>query len=97
MSPKKHFYVYMYLSGMHGYDPYKFESMHPFFLAMGPAFKKNYNVKSFNSVDIYPLMCHILDLTPAPNNGSLDNVISLLSAVDEEEDSSFTMTSISCE
>ena len=45
--------------------------MRPFFIAMGPDFKKNFTVRSFNSVDIYPLMCQLLGIKPAPNNGSL--------------------------
>ncbi|XP_053396059.1 ectonucleotide pyrophosphatase/phosphodiesterase family member 5-like [Mercenaria mercenaria] len=64
--------------GVHGYDPYLVPSMRPFFLAIGPAFKKGYVSEQFNSVDIYPLMCHILGIVPAPNNGSFENVECLL-------------------
>ena len=81
---------------MHGYDPLKFESMRPFFLAMGPAFKNNYKVDTFHSVDIYPLMCHILGLDPAPNNGSFDNVKGLLKSMEDKKVMSLTVTSISC-
>ena len=52
--------------------------MHPIFLAHGPAFKKSYKIKSFNNVDIYPLMCSILGVSPAANNGSLSNVVDML-------------------
>ena len=62
---------------MHGYRP-DIRTMSPFFIAYGPAFKKNFVSKPINSVDIYPLMCHLLDLTPAPNNGSFDNVKQML-------------------
>ena len=48
--------------------------MHPVFLARGPAFRQNYVKHSMRSVDLYPLMCHILALRPLPNNGSLANV-----------------------
>ena len=41
--------------------------MYPFFISAGPAFKKNYKIKNFKNVDIYPLMCHILG-----NNYALD-------------------------
>lgn len=64
--------------GVHGYNPIKVEKMRPFFLAVGPAFKKGYKAKTFDSVDIYPLMCYILGITPAPNNGSLENVKGML-------------------
>ncbi|RUS81015.1 hypothetical protein EGW08_011220 [Elysia chlorotica] len=66
-----------YNLGNHGYDN-RNQNMHPFFLAMGPSFKKNYSVDTFNSVDVYPLMCQLLQLTPAPNNGSMDIVKELL-------------------
>ncbi|KAJ8315596.1 hypothetical protein KUTeg_007746 [Tegillarca granosa] len=63
--------------GNHGYDN-SLPDMHPFFLAMGPAFKQGYSVDSFEMVDIYPMLCHILNLKPAPNNGSLEKVHELL-------------------
>ena len=62
---------------MHGYRP-DVRNMSPFFIAYGPAFKKGIVSEPFDSVDIYPLMCHILGLTPAPNNGSLDKVKHML-------------------
>jgi len=52
--------------------------MHPVFVARGPAFKKNYLAKQFNSTDTYVLMCHILGLEPAANNGSFENVRDML-------------------
>lgn len=63
--------------GNHGYDN-SLPSMHPFLAAYGPAFHKNSKMGSMNSVDLYPLMCHILDLKPEPNNGTLSNVRCLL-------------------
>lgn len=49
--------------------------MWPFFVARGPAFKQGLKeAKPFNSVDIYSLMCHVMQLEPAPHNGSLENV-----------------------
>jgi len=64
--------------GEHGYDNRNMD-MHPFFVARGPAFK-NMKVRAnpFNNVDIYEMMCKILGLTPAPNNGSLARVCGLL-------------------
>ncbi|XP_063403292.1 ectonucleotide pyrophosphatase/phosphodiesterase family member 5-like [Mytilus trossulus] len=63
--------------GNHGYNN-SFKDMHPFFIARGPSFKKGFSIDTFNNVDIYPLMCEILGINPAPNNGSLENVESLL-------------------
>ena len=52
--------------------------MYPLFIAEGPAFKKNFHVDSFRNVDVYPLMCSILDVQPALNNGSFDIVKTML-------------------
>lgn len=41
------------------------------FRAFGPDFKKNYLAAPFDSVNIYELMCKLMGVTPAPNNGSL--------------------------
>ncbi|KAH0621803.1 hypothetical protein JD844_023437 [Phrynosoma platyrhinos] len=63
--------------GDHGYDD-TLSSMHPFLAAHGPAFRKGYKQKTMSTVDIYPMMCHILGLTPQPNNGTLSNAKCLL-------------------
>ncbi|XP_060087269.1 bis(5'-adenosyl)-triphosphatase ENPP4 [Heteronotia binoei] len=63
--------------GDHGYDT-AYPSMHPFLAAHGPAFRKGYRLTTMNTVDIYPMMCHILGLTPQPNNGTLSNAKCLL-------------------
>ena len=41
------------------------------FRAFGPDFKKGYVSESFDSIHIYSLMCRLLQVDPAPNNGSL--------------------------
>lgn len=64
--------------GNHGYDN-TLRSMQPVFVARGPAFRQKYVKTSMRSVDLYPLMCQILSITPLPNNGSLLNVWDLLS------------------
>ncbi|CAF1031782.1 unnamed protein product [Brachionus calyciflorus] len=54
-------------------------SMHPVFIARGPIFKKNFTLtKIVNSVDVYPLMCHILGLKYGVINGTLQNISHLL-------------------
>ncbi|XP_014675767.1 PREDICTED: bis(5'-adenosyl)-triphosphatase enpp4-like [Priapulus caudatus] len=63
--------------GDHGYDN-RAMSMHPFFVARGPAFRKGLISEPFANVNVYPLMCEILGLAPAPNNGSIANVKHLL-------------------
>uniref|UniRef100_F7C789 Ectonucleotide pyrophosphatase/phosphodiesterase family member 5 n=1 Tax=Monodelphis domestica TaxID=13616 RepID=F7C789_MONDO len=67
-----------FMLGNHGYDN-ALSDMHPLFLALGPAFKKNVSKESINSTDLYPLLCYILDIPPLPHNGSLANVKELLS------------------
>lgn len=63
--------------GDHGYNN-SLPDMHPFFMATGPAFRVNHTVETFKNVDVYPLICNILGIEPAPNNGSMDIVQSLL-------------------
>ncbi|KAF6113628.1 ectonucleotide pyrophosphatase/phosphodiesterase 4 [Phyllostomus discolor] len=63
--------------GDHGYDN-SLPSMHPFLAAHGPAFHKGYKHSTVDSVDIYPMMCHILGLKPHPNNGTFGHTKCLL-------------------
>lgn len=63
--------------GNHGYNN-TLSSMQPLFLARGPAFRQSYTKASMRSIDLYPLLCHILAVPPLPNNGSLSNVQDLL-------------------
>ena len=55
--------------GAHGYDNYNPE-LYSIFYAAGPAFKKNHTIKELNNVDVYNLVCKILKITPAPNDGN---------------------------
>jgi len=82
--------MFLLSAGEHGYNN-SMASMHPVFIAMGPSFKKRAVVDTFNNVDLYPLLCKLLRLKPAPNNGSLKVVSKLLidSLVDEENESPF--------
>ena len=63
--------------GAHGYDN-TLESMRATFIAHGPAFKKGYVAEPFLNVDVYNVMCTILGLTPAPNDGDLKRVNGML-------------------
>lgn len=63
--------------GAHGYNPYE-PDMQPIFRAEGPDFKKGFVAASFRNVCVYPLVCYLLGLEPAPNDGSLDEVRQLL-------------------
>jgi hypothetical protein len=52
--------------------------MHPIFYGFGPVFRRNILAEPFHSVDIYPLMSHILRLNERKTNGSFDNVKHIL-------------------
>lgn len=63
--------------GAHGYDN-KYQSMQATFIAHGAVFKKGYVAEPFENIHIYELMCKILNLKPAPNDGDLSKVSSML-------------------
>lgn len=54
--------------GAHGYDN-KYQEMQATFIAHGGAFKKGIIAEPFENVEVYNLMCKILGLKPAPNDG----------------------------
>ena len=57
--------------GVHGYDPTVCKEMQTIFFASGPAFKRGVTMEPFESVNVYPLLAHLLGIKPRPNNGSL--------------------------
>jgi predicted AlkP superfamily pyrophosphatase or phosphodiesterase len=59
--------------GTHGYDN-ALESMSPVFVVSGQSFREGSFVRGAEHVDVYPLVCHLLGIEPAPNNGSLTRV-----------------------
>jgi len=63
--------------GAHGYDN-KYQEMQATFIAHGPAFRKGYVAEPFENVHVYELMCKILGLKPAKNDGNLEKVRSML-------------------
>jgi predicted AlkP superfamily pyrophosphatase or phosphodiesterase len=63
-----------YGKGDHGYDP-SLLSMHGIFVAHGPAFKKGFVTGTLKNIDLYPLMCKVLNIYPAaPVDGKLENI-----------------------
>ncbi len=48
------------------------------FIAHGAAFRKNYIAEPFENIQIYNLMCRILGLQPAPNDGDFEKIKDLL-------------------
>ncbi|XP_070692199.1 ectonucleotide pyrophosphatase/phosphodiesterase family member 7 [Pempheris klunzingeri] len=56
--------------GDHGFHNGEMD-MKTIFRAFGPDFKRNFVSEPFDSIHIYPLMCKLLQIEPAPHNGSL--------------------------
>jgi predicted AlkP superfamily pyrophosphatase or phosphodiesterase len=54
--------------GEHGYDNAAPE-MRAIFVAAGPAFRSGVRLKTFDNVDVYPLLARLLAVTPRPNDG----------------------------
>ena len=65
------------IKGAHGYDNSN-SDMYSIFYATGPSFKKNYRFNELNNVDIYNLVCKILRVTPASNDGDPAHIKRLL-------------------
>ena len=63
--------------GAHGYDN-RYQSMQATFIAHGEAFKSGFVAEPFENIHVYSLMCEILKLKPAPNDGNLDTVRDML-------------------
>ena len=57
-----------YLAGDHGYDP-MISSMQGILIAEGPAFRNGKVADAVSAVHVYPLLCAVLGLQPAPNDG----------------------------
>ncbi|XP_051522901.1 ectonucleotide pyrophosphatase/phosphodiesterase family member 7-like [Myxocyprinus asiaticus] len=71
------FYTFQANKGEHGFDNEDMD-MKPFFRAVGPDFHHNLLVGPFETVNVYPLMCHLLGIKPEINDGSLDNTRHML-------------------
>lgn len=63
--------------GNHGFD-HELSSMGGLFVASGPAFRSGLMVEPFQNIHIYNLLAEILNLDPAPNDGNLDSLRSIL-------------------
>ena len=59
------------IAGSHGYDP-DYQSMNGIFIAHGPAFKSGFSGPEIHNIHLYEMMCKILGVVPANNDGSLE-------------------------
>ncbi len=64
-------------AGAHGYNPSNTD-MHAIFYARGPAFKVGFVHPTFENIHIYPLICEILGMEPAPVDGHINQVKAML-------------------
>ena len=65
------------LRGQHGWDP-QLMSMRGIFIAAGPAFRRDAEVKPFENVSIYNVLARVLGVTPPPNDGDRSVIQSVL-------------------
>lgn len=65
------------IKGEHGYAP-EDPTMRSVFVASGPAFRSGVVLAPFDNVDLYPLLAHLLDVTPAANDGDLSSTAAAL-------------------
>lgn len=63
--------------GEHGYDNAD-PLMQALFVAHGPAFQSGIRFHNFPNVDVYPLMAHLLGITPKFSDGKLGDVQGML-------------------
>ncbi|XP_056405575.1 ectonucleotide pyrophosphatase/phosphodiesterase family member 7 [Hyla sarda] len=81
--------------GEHGFDNNVMD-MQTIFRAVGPSFKRGLTVEPFESVNVYPLMCELLGITPEPHDGNLNVTKNMLveniqdDDTDDEEDTDHT-------
>jgi len=63
--------------GAHGYDPSAPE-MAAIFIGEGPAFRQGAKLKTFDNVDVYPLVARLIGVKPEANDGKLSEVAAAL-------------------
>ncbi|XP_062842850.1 ectonucleotide pyrophosphatase/phosphodiesterase family member 7-like [Trichomycterus rosablanca] len=79
--------------GEHGFDNDDLD-MKPFFRAVGPSFRKNVVVEPFETVHIYSLMCHLLGITPEPNDGNLEVTRGMLLSSEQKQDKPSVLSNV---
>lgn len=62
--------------GAHGFDP-AYSDMHAVFRAIGPDFR-HIRYPHFANTNVYPMLCRLLGIKEAPNDGDIDNVSTIL-------------------
>jgi predicted AlkP superfamily pyrophosphatase or phosphodiesterase len=65
--------------GGHGFDPATTPEMKATFFAVGPDIKSGVKLPTFENVDLYPFIAHLLGLTAPPSDGTLAPLLPALS------------------
>ncbi|XP_077937131.1 venom phosphodiesterase 1 [Gasterosteus aculeatus] len=55
--------------GTHGYDN-DVETMHAMFVSYGPKFQYKTEIEPFSNIELYNLMCDVMQISPGENNGT---------------------------
>ncbi len=71
--------------GTHGFDPFE-RDMHTVFYASGPMFRKGYEQRSFQNLNIYLVLCHLLGIEPSPNDGCWEDVCDMFAEGETQPD-----------
>lgn len=69
--------ILTYPRGNHGWDP-GLPTMGALFIAQGPAFRRGAEIPAVENIHLYNLLCAVLGVTPAPNDGDQRLVRSVL-------------------
>ncbi|MDB5395877.1 MAG: hypothetical protein JWM91_3383 [Rhodospirillales bacterium] len=62
---------------MHGYDNAN-PHMGALFVSNGPAFRRGAVHPAFDNVDVYPMLAHLLGITPEKNDENFPDVADML-------------------
>src|SRR5206468_3096761 len=82
--------------GNHGWDN-ELPSMRAIFMGKGPAFKRSFEFDTLNNVDVYHIVCHILNLKPNvhANDGSINDLLDIFQTIDHNGSTTTAQTSTS--
>jgi len=67
--------------GSHGFNPFD-RDMHMVFYGSGPMFRKGYEQPSFQDLNMYVILCHLLGIEPSENDCTWDDVKDMFVATD---------------
>uniref|UniRef100_G1KS33 Ectonucleotide pyrophosphatase/phosphodiesterase 7 n=1 Tax=Anolis carolinensis TaxID=28377 RepID=G1KS33_ANOCA len=77
LSPSSRRLKLQFNKGEHGFDNEDM-NMKTIFRAVGPAFERGLVVEPFESVNVYALLCKLLEIVPEPHDGSLNATQAML-------------------